>query len=124
VYKLGKLTPELTVENPVPLIVSVAVPLVKVGVEMLVIESGAVIPGALKLAVPSTCPVSEYGYGLVVPPAAKSSDHPTKFSPLVLVPAVNVTVPSLKNESILPYVSLSPWVVPSGEDVTVSSLPS
>ncbi len=100
-YKLAPPS-EATVENPVPLIVSVAVPLVAVGVEMLVIESGAVIPLRLKFAVPSTCPVSEYGYGLVVPPAAKSSDQPTKLSPLVVVDAVNVTVPSLKNESILP----------------------
>jgi hypothetical protein len=110
--------------NPVPVTVSVAVPLVKVGVEMLVIESGAVIPLRLKLAVPSTCPVSENGYVLVVPPAAKSCDHPTKLSPLVVVDAVKSTVPMLKNESILPYVSLSDWGVPVGEDVTVSSLPS
>src|ERR1700729_3551344 len=88
---------------------------------MLVIERGAAIPLRLKFAVPSTCPVSENGYEAVVPPAAKSCDHPAKLSPLAPVEAVNVTVPLLKNASTLPKVPLSS--VPAGEADTVSSLP-
>ncbi len=104
-----------------PVIVRFTEPVVTVGVEMLVIESGAAIPLRLKLAVPSTCPVSENGYELVAPPAAKSCDHPTKLSPLAPGDAVKVTVPLLKNASTLPNVPLSS--VPRGEADTVSSLP-
>src|SRR5580658_7212735 len=90
---------------------------------MLVIVSGAVLPGTLKLAVPSTCPVSEYEYGLVVPPADKSCDHPTKFSPLDPADAVKSTVPMLKNASRYPSEGSSGFtLVPPGVDVTVSSL--
>src|SRR5271170_1661485 len=90
--------------------------------ETLVIVSGAA-PGILKLAVPSTCPVSEYEYGLAVPPAAKSSDHPAKLSPLEPSPAVNMTVPLLKNASKSPADgSFGFTSVPPGEDVTVSML--
>jgi hypothetical protein len=56
-------TPEValgSVENPVPVTVSVTGDVVTVGTgEMPVMERGAVIPLRLKLAVPSTCPVSE-----------------------------------------------------------------
>ena len=107
-----------------PFIVSVAVPLVAVGVEMLVIESGAVIPLRLKFAVPSTCPVSEYGYGLVVPPAAKSCDQPTKLSPLVGGRRRERNRAVVEKRVYIAVCLVVPLVVPVGEDVTVSRLPS
>ena len=110
------------VENPVPVNREVHSPSGDRGSgEMLVIARGAVIPLILKLAVPSTCPVNEYGQWIVVPPLTKSCVHPTKLSPLAPGDAVNVTVPMLKNASTLPNVPLG--LVPIGEDVTVSSLP-
>ena len=59
-----------TVVNPVPLIVRFTAPLVAVGLagEMLVMVIGTPVPGALKLASPSTWPVSEYEEMLTLRP--------------------------------------------------------